>query len=742
MIDGLQDINLLPGELIFPSSRIVVRSATALDPEQVRRAVGVRGAAGVVSVDRSGTRVTWRPNDDTAPGWYRFRIDALVSKRGRAVSPGGEIHFGLVRSSARVPQRVAVESMLRLRVGPLGMTRLDHFDASTRGKYVELMKASDRTSGAPVPLAFDEHGARIDANALVAGVIAARAKRVGKLHPDLDAHLRSMESNQRVSVAIWAPMDDIVDPGDKPPDRPLDEDELARQFARRADRIQEVTATLISELRAEVRKVEPDELAPVVYATLTKEAIRRLQRSERVSAIFPYDARGYDDLDDSIAVAQSDDVHALGNRGRGVRVAVWERGPDDTSNLDIEDRFDTPGSMSSHSRLVHGVIKNIQDDAPNGHAPDCLLYSANSYDLSALRWAVRDARCTVVNQSFHRDDEQTSDSLSFDDIYKDWLILQSPFPTIVQAAGNGSDTEYVNHKGYNSIAVANHSDDASALSSTSVSRNPDSDHSDRELPEISANGTGVTAVGVTNSGTSFASPAAAGIAALLQSNDAVLRSWPEGCRAILLAGATTNIVDSTWWQDVAGGTDAADGSGAANALEAHRISESRTSRDAPASRRGWDVGVIDDDDFDRNGLSTFTYRVAVPTWVIGPTHVKVALAWNSKVKEFDLFGIKIPVSSRLEQDLDLKIYDSSGSLVAHSQSWDNSYEIAEFDGRRGAEYTIKVRRWSGTGWTWYGLAWTVTGGLLDLIRLGRIAFEEEFIPPVIGVTRRSAEDLE
>jgi hypothetical protein len=258
-----------------------------------------------------------------------------------------------------------------------------------------------------------------------------------------------------------------------------------------------------------------------------------------------------------------------------------------------------------------------------------------------------------------------------------------------------------------------------------VFRNPASSHSDRELPEISANGTGVAAVGVTDSGTSFASPATAGVAALLQGEDAVLRSWPEGCRAILLAGATRNITNSTWWQDVSGGVDAGDGSGAVNALESHRIVNSRRSPNAAASRRGWNVGTLDDDDFDGNGYARVTYKIAVPGWIIGPTHVKVALAWDSKVKEFSFLGIRFPIGSQLELDLDLKIFNSAGLLVAHSQSWDNSYEIAEFDARRGEEYTIKIRRWSGTGWTWYGIAWTVTGGLLDFLSMATRAFEQE-----------------
>ena len=62
-------------------------------------------------------------------------------------------------------------------------------------------------------------------------------------------------------------------------------------------------------------------------------------------------------------------------------------------------------------------------------------------------------------------------------------------------------------------------------------------------------------------------------------------------------------------------------------------------------------------------------------------------------------------------DLDLQIFDSRGNQVGYSGSWDNSYEIAEFEGQPGETYTIKIRRWSGTDSVWYGVAWTVTGGL-------------------------------
>ena len=448
----------------------------------------------------------------------------------------------------------------------------------------------------------------------------------------------------------------------------------------------------------------------------------RLADHDDVVGLFLYDPTGVDDLDDSIDVANSDGVHASGIRGQGVRVAVFEQGPDVTTDLDIEDQFDNTPATSSHSRHVHGIIKNVEPNAPNGHAPDCLLYSANDYDLDALAWAVDDADCTIINQSFHRTAEATGSGLSYDDIYKDWLTLTYPWPLLVQAAGNTGESgatispptdEYVNHKAYNHLTVGNHSDDASSMSSTTVFRNPASAHGDRELPELAANGTSVTTVNLTLSGTSMASPAAAGAAALAQSADASLEVWPEGTRAVLLAGATPNVRDGNWWDDVVANRDTFDGSGAVNARESQLIAQSRRWRDASGVQRGWDADTLRSGDLDGSGLSTFRYRVTVPSsglHFLGPRHVKVALAWDSDVVEFPFFNL--PIASVLDVDLDLKVFDSNGTQVGYSGSWDNSYEIAEFTGVPGQTYDIHIRRWSGSRDVWYGIAWTVTGGLL------------------------------
>ncbi|KAK3368784.1 hypothetical protein B0H63DRAFT_442012 [Podospora didyma] len=242
-----------------------------------------------------------------------------------------------------------------------------------------------------------------------------------------------------------------------------------------------------------------------------------------------------------------------------------------------------------------------------------------------------------------------------------------------------------------------------------------SPHGDRELPEIAANGTGVSTIGETNSGTSFAAPAVAGTAALIQSVDGSLKTWPEACRAVLFASADRNISGGTWAQDLVAKVDASDGAGALNAQLAVLIAQTRANRDNTALVRGWDAGSLVTANFDTNTqLSTFKYRIQVPSSALNLKYtVKVALAWDSKVA---LNAAGTATASTLTNDLDLIVMDSSGMWVGSSSSFDNSYEIVEFTGTKGAAYDIVVRSWTWPwqaeiSYLWYGIAWNVTSRL-------------------------------
>ena len=559
-------------------------------------------------------------------------------------------------------------------------------------------------------IAVNERGQKVDIDAILREDKKAHLKKYGKISPKLYKKMAKNRSGERLPVVLWlAAEEEKVDKSE------FDDQQLLQRVPQfqlnYRQRNKEVRSKLRTKLGKKLRievQAESD-VAPALYLEMTPNQIQKLNRWDEVGGIFLHETEGIDDLANSMAISNADDVvNTLGFDGTGSRVCVWEPGPDVLTNLVISGHYTTPWPGSSnHARLVTGIIRN--SGTPDGYAPGATVYSGNSYDVAALDWCVNSPQSSrIINQSFHRRAEAQNGDLSADDLHKDYMAVHSPYPTIVQASGNywlgDSDNitppadEFVNHKGFNSLTVGNHNDAATTISGDSVFRNPNSPHGDRELPELAANGNFVTAVGRTSSGTSFASPAVAGTVALLQEANTGLRYWPEGNRAVLLAGATRNVSGGTWRQDVSASVDASDGSGALNAEESVQIALNRKYTNNSASMRGWGVGTLSDSSFGSDGKSTFSYNILVPS--TGGNHVKVALAWDSKVTNS-------PATSELVIDMDILVYYGS-SIVASSSSWDNSYEIAEFNGVAGRTYTVKLKRWSGAGEsTYYGLAWSV-----------------------------------
>jgi hypothetical protein len=589
-----------------------------------------------------------------------------------------------------------------------------------------LAKILDPNSKKIYQVAVDENGNKIDFDDILKQNQKKYLEKYGKIHPTLHEEMEKRGEKAKIPVVIWLVVqDEEMDKSKYDIEALMKSPKPLLDYRTKLSEAQFKLRSLIAE-KFDIKVKTASKLAPVMLLELTPNQVRDVAGLKEVSGLFLYEKEGVDDLDDSMAASNADYVvDTLGYDGSNVRVGVWEGGADVKTNLVIEAEYDTtPATTSSHTRLVTAIIKNKKANERHGYASDCKIYAANDYDIAALEWAVLTQHCTVINQSFHRNTEPASGDLSFDDIYKDYLVLHYPYPMIVQAAGNyfsgdtdpppgGTSGEFVNHKGYNSLTVGNHDDSLTAMSGSTVFVNPNSSHGDRELPEICANGEGVTADNVTMSGTSFASPAVAGTVALLQEINTTLRYWPEGARAILLAGALRNISGNTWVQDLRLGVDGVDGSGALDAAESSRIALNRRQRNNSGVSRGWDVGTLRTEDFDEYGMSKFSYKVRVPRigWQF-PRLVKVALAWNSKVTHIHLFGMDLYWDT-LTLDYDLLVFDGN-NLVASSASWDNSYEIVEFLGEPGKTYDIKIVKYSGNDWSWYGLAWTVQSLILQV----------------------------
>ena len=691
-------INVLPNEIVLPNSQIVLTFGNKIDSLSAQSSINVSNEHGLVHLKNNGKKLVWKPNVNMTPGKHVFSLN-IFHLKNKKKNLKMRIPFFVAQSRIKIPSNLAIINLKRIKIHNLKIINMP-IDKIPRGNFFDLVKCVDRNKNTLTEICINEKGKKIGIKKLFNKIKKSKTKKFGKIHESLYYKIHKSNNTRLHNVAIWIKINERSNC-----------DKIKNASYEKINR-KNINFKLLQFKNKLLKYTTPenikmDNLAPVIYTKLLKKDLIKISKYSAISAIFHLDENGIDDLIKSTNIANSDDVHTMNIKGNGVRVAVWEHGPDDISNLEIEEFYNPPSqsNVSIHARLTSAIIKNTQTSASNGHAPSCSLYSANTHDVGALAWAVRKG-CTVISQSFHLDDEPHDGTLSNSDVYKDYLVLHKPYPTILQAAGNywkgdpdcvcPPSSEYVNHKGYNSLAVGSHNDDASNMANSSVFRNPISNHHDRELPEICANGTNVSAVGVTLSGTSFAAPAVAGITALIQQTKSTLKIWPEGCRAILLAGAKRNVVDNTWWQDIIGNKDASDGTGAVDALESVKIAKRRIYPNNAPRSTGWDVGTLSSNKF-VNRKSLFSYKIKIPRRVFG--RVKIALTWNSFVDAHH-------ACSYLESDFDLIVYNNNVQ-VASSVSWDNSYEIAEFDGAPGKTYTVKIIRWSGNKPTWYGIAWRI-----------------------------------
>src|SRR5688572_10784507 len=115
-VPGLRALSIRPNEILLNNVAITVDAARSMDVDAVRRSLGVEGVDGIVRVLRNGKRAVWTPRTPMPPGRYEFQVSDVLAKSGALISDGGTIPFTVVRSSARVPSSVAIESMVRLRV--------------------------------------------------------------------------------------------------------------------------------------------------------------------------------------------------------------------------------------------------------------------------------------------------------------------------------------------------------------------------------------------------------------------------------------------------------------------------------------------------------------------------------------------------------------------------------------------------------------------------------------------------
>ena len=462
--------NVTANEVIPPGSTIEVEVAGAADPQSAQSAIRVMcGCTPVpftIEVAKKG-RVILVHVGGEAVGTCVLTLKELLSAKGERLVDQFTLPFVVTAVSGKVPPELRIEHTARLFFGEMSVERLAPGQL-TRGGHVDAIKAVSRKDGTPFELAFDDRGERVDLAAKYAELNKRRDAKFGRLHETLFEKIANAKDGDKIPVIVWPRIQLPPAPYEKAADRrsvepPDGERRVAEQLRKAAAELLDTLQKAKVQITKDDRQTTPDDAVPIVRAIATAAQLRELARNAAIGVIMFDDTTAINDLGDSIAVARSNRAHLAGFGGSGVRVAVWEDGPSVTTNLSFAGRFSTSPVASNHARLTSAVVKNIEPNLPHGHAPDCDLFSANSGDVTALRWAVRDQHCTVISQSFHRGTEPGGSGLQADDLLKDWLALRWPFPTIVQASGNfwatdpdgivPPESEFVNHKGFNSLAI-------------------------------------------------------------------------------------------------------------------------------------------------------------------------------------------------------------------------------------------------------------------------------------------------
>jgi hypothetical protein len=576
--------------------------------------------------------------------------------------------------------RAAVQALAaRDRISAGDLEILSAADASypALGRVTREVKLLDRSDGSVRGISVDPTGEEVLAAELQREEREARFAAERRLSPPLAARLASAGDEELIDVAIW-----LKEPPSEGPARPAFDAKLSRRDMDdasskieedRAARVRALTAPVQASIRALGFDVEADRTAPLLHASLTRDAIERLRDAEEVDRIYlPV-------INEPMLFAERQAIfaHVVNNRGingSGVNVAAIEVGGKiNTANpfLAGASQNTTYSCMSSHSAAVGGILTSTHS-TETGVAPGAALFVSGScggaqdeIEFSADVAVLLNAR--ALNLSFGY---LALGLMQAQDRYYDSLVINN-FRTVVAAAGNDGNGWHVSSPGtaYNVIAVGAYDEATHQMAGFSSGADPGSTHGDREKPEVAAPGVDFISttnaspfIGSVGSGTSFAAPMVTGTAALLMDRNAALQMWPEAVKAILMATAWNNIEGS-------GRLSELDGAGAIFADDADLV--------AGHTRGDW-VGV-------NYPCFTATDITVLTMSLTAGQRVRAAIAWDTdpNYSDYDL---------RPSADLDLLVDGPSGGVVASSSSFDNNYEIVDFVAPSTGTHAIRVHK--------------------------------------------------
>lgn len=436
------------------------------------------------------------------------------------------------------------------------------------------------------------------------------------------------------------------------------------------------------------------EIAPIVYLTGTRNQIEALAHLPEIDAI--YDAPNIGGLELSVArsTQNADLINQVGYNGAGVNLAVVESGRIYPSNpyLTVAGACDGTGATSDHTTAVAGIIGSTHTTF-RGLAPSASLYSANcSSTPTAMDWGSSNAN--VLNNSYWYENDGSSSAFFPGDRHLDYIVRYN-YDFVTKSAGNHAaagcplftPTVTSPGKGYNVMTVGNYEDNdtlgwaGDAMDACSSFGDPRGDGTtySHAKPEVAAVGSTIsstlrssvpaTAIGPVGSGTSYAAPMVAALAADLIGANSSLSIYPESLRAIIMATALHNVEGDARLSD-------RDGTGAIVASAAIKTVE----------RGQWSSQWI---------TSTASFPKTFYVYAFKGERVRFVINWLSNPNASY-------TSDVLPADLDLTAYRADGTtFVQASASFGNPFEIVDFVAPESETYVFRVTAYSFTGGSTY-----------------------------------------
>lgn len=371
--------------------------------------------------------------------------------------------------------------------------------------------------------------------------------------------------------------------------------------------------------------------------------------------------------DDTLATAMADtrvDPGALQlptSTGSGIGIYMTETGCPPAGHITNYTRIS--GSDTDHSKSVSAILRAT--------SPNAYVYCKGGGALptvAELAGQNGGARIHIMNRSNSSNMDATYGSVD-----RDWdNFVYTNLVLSVNSASNqnaGNSNVGAPGKGLNMLTVGDYADATDTISASSCYVNPTNTKNDK--PELSAPGQSINAGGFTMSGTSQATPHVAGIAADFMSSYDWLRLRPALGKAFLIGSACDAITggfDKVGW----GGIDYVCG---------HYNGNAWWYEGANGAFATWDS----QDYLPNNGALDIKFNVSTPTI----TRVRVAVAWlNRGTYTYDHRSDSHPIPT----DIDVWVWTPSGTYAAEGITWDNGFEVADFDPSVTGDYRIEIRR--------------------------------------------------